>query len=248
MLDKSSRQNDDIIRDATLTELVMANRILAREDVIDDFGHISVRNPLNPDTYFLSRSRSPAVVTRGDIMEFTMDGDLIGADHRRPYAERHIHGAIYRDRPDVNAVTHHHARSVLPFTMVDVSLRPMFHMASVIGKEINVWDSQDEFGDTNMLVDSMEMGHSLSRALGDNRVALLRGHGCICAAADIRSVIMISIALKDNAALIRETRQLGEITYLTDGEIDMASRMLLSEMPLARAWDYWVWRAGFHGL
>ncbi|WEX10886.1 class II aldolase/adducin family protein [Chelativorans sp. AA-79] len=248
MLDKASRHNDDVIREATLTELVMANRILAREDVIDDFGHISVRNPLNPDTYFLSRSRSPAVVTRGDIMEFTLDGDLIGEDHRRPYAERHIHGAIYKDRPDVNAVTHHHARSVLPFTMVDVPLRPMFHMASVIGKDINIWDSQDEFGDTNMLVDSMEMGHSLSRALGDNRVALLRGHGCICAAADIRSVIMISIALKDNAALIRETRQLGEVTYLTDGEIDMASRMLLSEMPLARAWDYWVGRAGFNGL
>ena len=221
MPDQSSRQKDDIIRDAIVTELVMANRILAREDVIDDFG---------------------------DIMEFTMDGDLVGEDHRRPYAERHIHGAIYRDRPDVNAVTHHHARSVLPFTMADVSLRPMFHMASVIGKEIKIWDSQDEFGDTNMLVDSMEMGHSLSRTLGNNRVALLRGHGCICAAADIRSVIMISIALKDNAALVQETRQLGEITYLTDGEIDKESRMLLSEMPLARAWDYWVARAGFHGL
>ncbi|MCE7029967.1 class II aldolase/adducin family protein [Jiella sp. CBK1P-4] len=231
-----------------MTELVMANRILAREDVIDDFGHISVRNPLNPDTYFLSRSRSPAVVTRADIMEFTLDGEPIGSDTRRPYAERHIHGAIYKDRPDVNAVTHHHARSVLPFTMVDVSLRPMFHMASVIGKDIKTWDSQDEFGDTNMLVDSMAMGHSLSRTLGDNRVALLRGHGCICAAADVRSVIMVSIALRDNAALIQETRQLGDVTYLTDGEIDMAGRMLLSEMPLARAWDYWVGRAGFHGL
>lgn len=248
MLDTTSNQNDNIIRDATLTNLVMANRILAREDVIDDFGHISVRNPLNPDTYFLSRSRSPAVVTRSDIMEFTLEGEVIGEDPRRPYAERHIHGAIYKDRPDVNSVTHHHARSVLPFTMVDISLRPMFHMASVIGTDIKVWDSQDEFGDTNMLVDSMKMGHSLSRALGDNRVALLRGHGCICAAADIRSVIMVSIALKDNAALIHQTRQLGEVTYLTDGEIDMASRMLLSEMPLARAWDYWVGRAGFHGL
>ena len=248
MLNTNPARDAKTIRDAALTELVLANRILAREEIIDDFGHVSLRNPLNPDTYFLSRSRSPAVVTRDDIMEFTLDGTPVGDDRRRPYAERHIHGAIYKDRPDVNAVTHHHARSVLPFTVVDIPLRPMFHMSAVIGKEISVWDSQDEFGDTNMLVDSMEMGHSLARTLGKNRVALLRGHGCICVAADIRSVIMISIGLRDNAALIHQTSQLGSVSYLTDGEIDKASQMLLSEMPLARAWDYWVSRSGYQGL
>ncbi|EAS50388.1 possible ribulose-5-phosphate 4-epimerase and related epimerases [Aurantimonas manganoxydans SI85-9A1] len=234
--------------EATLTTLVMANRILARETIIDNFGHVSVRHPLNPDRYFLSRSRSPEIVTRDDIMEFTLEGEQIGDDPRKPYAERHIHGAIYKDRPDVHAVTHHHARSVLPFTMCDASLRPMFHMASVIGAEIPVWDSQDEFGDTNMLVDSMAMGHSLSRALGANRVALLRGHGAICAATDLKSVVMISIGLRDNAELIQATRLLGAVTYLTDGEIDKASAMLLSPMPVARAWDYWTARAGFGGI
>lgn len=239
--------SQDVI-EATMTKLVMANRILAREDVIDDFGHVSVRNPLNPSTYFLSRSRSPAVVTRSDIMEFTLDGEVVGNDPHRPYAERHIHGAIFKDRPDVNAVTHHHARSVLPFTMVDIPLTPMFHMASVIGREIRTWDSQDDFGDTNMLVDSMEMGHSLARTLGSNRVVLLRGHGCVCAAANLRSVVMISIAVKDNAALIQQTMQLGPVKYLTDGEIDLAANTLLGDMPLTRAWDYWVARAGFGGL
>ncbi|WP_051340627.1 class II aldolase/adducin family protein [Azospirillum halopraeferens] len=248
MPDDLSRRYDDAVLDAALTELVIANRILAREDVIDDFGHVSIRNPLNPERYFLSRSRSPAVVTRGDIMEFTLDGEKVSDDPRRPYAERHIHGAVYKDRPDVNAVTHHHARSVLPFTMCGVPLRPMFHMASVIGRDIAVWDSQDEFGDTNMLVDSMAMGHSLARVLGGNRVALLRGHGCICVADSLRAVVMISIALRDNAALIQATRPMGEITYLTDGEIERSSAMLLSAMPLARAWDYWVARAGFAGL
>ena len=52
----SVRFEHDIL-ETTITNLVIANRILAREDVIDDFGHVSVRNPLNPDRYFLSRSR-----------------------------------------------------------------------------------------------------------------------------------------------------------------------------------------------
>jgi len=231
-----------------LTQLVLANRILARENVIDDFGHVSVRHPLDPQRYFISRSRSPANVTRDDILEYTLEGELVGNDPRRPYAERHIHGAIYKDRPDVNAITHHHARSVIPFTMSDVSLRPMFHMASVIGKDFGYWDSQAEFGDTNMLVDSMEMGHSLSRSLGQKRVALLRGHGCVCAADDIKAVIMISIGLRDNAELIQATRQLGEVTYLSDGEIEKSGAMLLGDMALARAWDYWLARAGFAGI
>lgn len=231
-----------------LTQLVLANRILAREGVIDDFGHVSVRNPANPQRYFISRSRSPLNVTRGDIMEFTLEGEQVSNDPRRPYAERHIHGAIYKDRPDVNAVAHHHARSVIPFTMSSISLRPMFHMSGVIGKEIGYWDSQTEFGDTNMLVDSMEMGHSLSRSLGGNRVALLRGHGCVCAADNLRAAIMISIGLRDNAELIQATRQIGDVQYLTDGEIERSSALLLGDMALSRAWDYWLTRAGFAGL
>ena len=240
--------HDEDVIEAAITSLVIANRILAREDIIDNFGHVSIRHPLNPDRYFLSRSRSPEIVTRGDIMQFTLDGEQLGDDPRKPYAERHIHGALYKDRPDVHAVTHHHARSVIPFTMCPVSLRPMFHMASVIGPTVPTWDSQDEFGDTNMLVDRMAMGHSLARTLGPNRVALLRGHGCICAADDLRAVVMISIGLRDNAALIQATLPMGPVTYLTDGEIERASAMLLGAMPLARAWDYWVARAGYAGL
>ncbi|MCB1387777.1 MAG: class II aldolase/adducin family protein [Rhodobacteraceae bacterium] len=243
-----SGEHDAAVREHALTQLVLANRILARENVIDDFGHVSLRNPLNPERYFISRSRSPVNVTRGDLMEFTLEGELVGDDPRRPYAERHIHGAIYKDRPDVNAVTHHHARSVVPFTVNRISLRPMFHMSAVIGKEVGYWDSLDEFGDTNMLVDSMAMGHSLSRALGQNRVALLRGHGCVCAAHDLKAVIMVSIGLRDNAELIQATRLMSDIVYLTDGEIEKAGNMMLGDLALARAWDYWLARAGYAGL
>ena len=44
---------DDLIED-----LVIANRILAREDVVDAFGHVSVRHPQKPERYLLSRARA----------------------------------------------------------------------------------------------------------------------------------------------------------------------------------------------
>ena len=44
-------QVEDLLRD-----LVVANRILANEDVVDAYGHISVRHPDNPKRFFMARS------------------------------------------------------------------------------------------------------------------------------------------------------------------------------------------------
>ena len=232
----------------TLTNLVIANRILAREGVIDDFGHVSARHPTDPGRYFLSRSRSPELVTVDDIVEFTLDGDPVAPENRRLYAERAIHGALYMERPDVNAVAHHHAWAIIPFSVTATALRPIFHMAAPIGPEVPKWDSQPEFGDTNMLVHDLARGRSLARAVGGGTCAILRGHGSVCAVASLPAVCYVSIYLAEAAKVLLETLPHGEPIYLTPGEIAETAAMLLGPMPLARAWDYWRARAGFAGL
>ena len=57
--------------------MVIANRILAHEGVVDGFGHVRLRHPDNPERYLLSQSRSPELVTLSDIMEFTLEGEPI---------------------------------------------------------------------------------------------------------------------------------------------------------------------------
>lgn len=233
----------------TIRNLVIANRIMAREDVIDDFGHISARNPLDPSRFFLSCSRSPALVTREDIFEFTLEGEAVAdMGGRRPYAERQIHGAIFAARPDVNSVSHNHARSVLPFTVSKTKLRPVFHMGSVIGKTIPVWDSQNEFGDTNMLVDRWEMGVSLAKTLADNTVVLMARHGATIATSTLQDCVFTSVYLKETAQALLDALPLGEPSYLSDGEIEMTSKMLRSPLSQTRAWQYYVNRAGFSGI
>ena len=226
-----------------LRDLVLANRILAREDVIDDFGHVSVRHPFDPGRYFLARSRSPELVTRDDLMEFTLDGEPVAQDGRPMYRERNIHGAVYRARPDVNAVTHHHARSVIYFSYGKVRMRPAFHMAAILGHNVPVWDSRAEFGDTNMLVETMPQAESMTKALGNERCVLIRGHGATCAGASLREVTFLSIYLKENADLLLRILPLGEPTYLTPGEIDQAGAMLLSDVAAERTWEYRVARS-----
>src|SRR6516162_6139379 len=144
---------DDLIED-----LVTANRILAREGVVDSFGHISVRHPDNPQRYLLSRSRAPDCIERDDIMEFTLDGTPVDPRGRAPYLERFIHGALYEARPDVMSVVHNHSESVIPFAVTGKKIKPIFHMGASIGHEVPVWDSHDRFGDTALLVENMDMG------------------------------------------------------------------------------------------
>ena len=238
---------DAILAD-TLRDLVLANRILAREGVIDDFGHVSVRHPGRPDRYFLSRSRSPEIVVRDDLIEFTLEGEPIEQNGRAMYRERALHGAVYMARPDVTSVTHHHARSVLPFGVTGRKLRPIFHMAAVIGEAVPVWDSQDEFGDTNMLIETMPQGHAMASAMGHEPCVLIRGHGATCCGASLREAVFVSIYLMENAEAVLQALPLGEPAYLSPGEVAKTRAMLLSDLPQSRAWDYRVARAGFRGI
>src|SRR5947209_5929440 len=145
-------------------DVATAYRIVANEGILDAFGHISVRHPGNPNRYFLSRSRAPSLVQPDDILEYDLDSNPIIPPKERPYSERVIHGEIFKARPDVNAVCHHHAPSIMPFAISGVPLVPVFHLGASMGASAPVWDSRDEFGDTNLLVVKPEEGASLRDA------------------------------------------------------------------------------------
>ena len=187
-----------------INELVLANRILAANGVVDAFGHVSVRHPDNPQRYFLSRSRSPELVEHADIMEFDLESRIADGRTDPAYHERFIHGGIYEAHPHINAVVHSHALDVLPFTLTDVPLRACIHTASQIGAEVPVWDIRDKFGDTGLLVATVEQGRDLAKCLGKNYAALMRGHGFTAAGRNLGEVLKVSIYLPQNARVQKE--------------------------------------------
>ncbi len=112
-----------------LDDLVIANRVLFDQGVVDAFGHVSVRHDKAKDRFLLARNMAPGQVTRADIIEFDLDGNPIDAAGRGVYLERFIHGEIYRVRPDVMAVVHNHSPTVVPFSIVrSQPFRPVCHM------------------------------------------------------------------------------------------------------------------------
>src|SRR5262249_21206203 len=162
---------------------------------------------------------------------------------RKPYAERFIHGAVYEARPSVQAVVHNHSLSVVPFSVTPTLLSPVMHMCAGIGQCIPTWDSRTRFGDTNLLVTNMDMGRDLAAMLGDRPAILMRGHGCVVAGVSLREVVFNSIYLQVNADLQMKASALGEVTFLSDGEIAAVLRTRNS-FTFERAWEFWCHRAG----
>lgn len=233
--------------DFHIGQLVIANRILANEGVVDAYGHVSMRHPHHPERYLLAWSRSPELVERADILEFTLDGHPVSDDRRALYLERFIHGAIYEARPDMHAVVHAHAEDVLPFCITTTPLRPVIHSGSFMGAHVPVWDIADHFGEhTNLLVTNMAQGRDLARCLGRNSVALMRGHGFAAAAPSLIEVVRMSVYVPRNArALMAAMRLGGEVKSLSHGEIAArAAGYKPYSVETWRAWEYWANRAG----
>lgn len=237
--------------DAAVDALVLANKVLFHEGVVDAYGHVSIRHPECSDMFLLSRSRSPALVERDDLVTFTLDGEPAASENRPLYSERFIHAGVYRARSDVGAVVHSHAEAVLPFGLSTVKLRPVIHSASNMGFDVPVWDIADRFGDaTDLLVRTLDQGDDLARTLGLCSVGLMRGHGFVAAAATLIEVLRLSVYTPKNARVQAAALQLGGgLKPLSTGEID--SRLFDAARPgkaatfdpagsgLGRAWEHW---------
>jgi len=226
-------------------DFVTANHILAREEVTDALGHISVRHPDQPDRFLLSCSRSPELVTLDDIMEYDLDCNPIDQRGRPMYFERPIHGAIYQARPDVISVVHNHAYEVIPFSLTRRPLQACVHPACGIGTHVPVWDSRTSFGDTDLLITNMERGRDLARGMGRHNSVLLRGHGCVVVGSNLRQAVLNAVYFKINASLVLQSMLIGdEITYLSEGEVEQTKKLVYAENSVTRMWDYWSRRCG----
>jgi ribulose-5-phosphate 4-epimerase/fuculose-1-phosphate aldolase len=241
----ATEQRDPVMPDSFAElrhELAVANRVLANEGIIDAFGHISVRNPKNSERYFISRHRASELVEPSDILEMTLDSKPVVPTNVRLYSEMVIHGEIYKVRPDVNSVCHHHAPSVLPFCATGVELVPLFHLGGTLGAKVPFWDSRDEFGDTNLLVRTPEEGASHARALGPHYMLLLRRHGASLAGKSLRECVFRSIYTTRNAELQLRAMAIGTPSPLSPGEAEKCGGHNLGSRGVERAWEYWVTR------
>ena len=220
---------------ALIEDLVAAYRALAQHGVIDGYGHVSARHERDPNRFFMSRSLAPELVTANDLIEFDLEGNPVDARGRALYSERYIHAEIYKVRPEIKVIVHHHAQGVIPFSVTGVPLRPIYHMASFLWEGVPVFDLRDADGMTDMLVNTAKRGRALAQTLGSKPALLIRGHGAVVVGPSFNLAVGRSIYIEVNARLQAQAMALGgKITFLDPEE---GRKAVLDEY--RRGWEMW---------
>ncbi len=241
-MQRSSRTAPGAADPDLVDKLVLANRILYRQGVVDGFGHASVRHDGSPEHFLLARNMAPALVRRDDIVTFDFEGAALDANGRRVYLERFIHAEIYRARPEVQAIVHSHSPSVIPFGVTQQPLRPVFHMCGFLGEGAARFEIRDVAGDTDMLISDGRLGAALAAALGGSSAVLMRGHGSTVVGTSIEQAVYRAIYAEVNARLQLQATQLGDVTYLSAEEATKAAKVNDTQLP--RVWELWTREVG----
>jgi len=225
-------------------QLVLANRILALEGVLEALGHVSIRNPDNPDTFLQSRSIAPEFVTMDDIIEIALDGSVVvGIEGKPPYGERVLHAAVLETRRDINCVFHGHPLPIIPFSVCkDMPLKPVMNYGAIFYNGFGYFDDSDVSSGTIIL--SREEGDRVARSLEDKFACILRGHGLVTVAENIPQLIVDTILLIKNAEVQLQIEATGKEPKIHTVEEGRAYRKKMhGENSLVRCWDYYVRRA-----
>ncbi len=253
---------------AVLSTLITANHILDYNSVLDGLGHISVRNPLNASTFFMTGKPPPALVASAqDLAEYNVDdaSPVSAADARTAagaFDERFIHQSILKRYPSQSSVVHSHARSVIPFGISDVTFEPTYHMTGFMGETVPVFDIADFYlpNDTqNMLINNVRFGGALADAfstpahnvtkdntLPDFTVVLQRGHGFATVATSIEQAVYRAVYTTWNADVLATAVGVQEavgggpssLKYLTAREA--ADCVAMNDQGLLKDWPVWV--------
>lgn len=225
---------------AQIAELVLANHILAAQSVLDAYGHVSVRSARDSNHFLLASHEPAGLITAAEILEYDLDTKPVRETGLVGYSERFIHGEIYKSRPDVKAIVHLHSGDVLPYTVTNVPLRPLIHMAGFLPQDLPVFEIRKAGGMTDMLIRSNELGHALAEALGSKSAVLLRGHGAVVVADNLhvvagRSYYLMINARAETQALALGGGKLSNVTFLDPEEAAKTA----NQDGYERAWTYW---------
>ncbi|OAP61572.1 hypothetical protein AYL99_03775 [Fonsecaea erecta] len=197
-----------------LRDLISANHILDHYGVVDAYGHISIRHPLEPSQYIMCGYMAPALVASPEdlISYHVADSSTVEQHAKKGYSERFIHGEIYRRFPGVHCVIHSHAEEVLPYVVsMGVKLQAVYHMAGFLGSRgVKVFDIDPLYHageQRDMLVNNARFGAALAEQFvsapdmqsPEEAVVLMRRHGFTCVGRDLVTAVYRAIYTRINA-------------------------------------------------
>ncbi|MGE0651586.1 MAG: class II aldolase/adducin family protein, partial [Alphaproteobacteria bacterium] len=194
-------------------QVAACTRLLNLLGILHYSGHVSARVPGRDQLYIQTRTESRAEVTPESILLVDFDGSVLKGSPGKPPSELVIHTGIYRARPDVGAVIHHHMPLAVALTMIrrsgDATASEGFAGLEIMDFHAAHWASgvpvMNDVGHIKSEVD----GATLAAALGTSSALLLRGHGVVLVAESAPGILIDTAHFEDNLRAMKEALSFG---------------------------------------
>lgn len=165
---------------------------------------------------------TPTGISKGnlkpdDICVVDADGKQLAGKRKRT-SEFLMHAAIYKNRPDVNAVIHSHPPHATAFAVAGVELPTCIHPEAEVflgpvktAKYVTPGDQR--------------LGESLLPYIKDSNTIVLASHGVVCFHADLEQCYYQLEIVDAYARILLLAKQLGTVNQLTGNEMSELIRL-----------------------
>ncbi len=213
-------------------DVFTACQILAREGLVNAFGHVSARVP-GSERIVISPRMGLLLARSEDLVLITGQGERI--EGGRPPLETPLHTAIYAARPDVAGIARTHSPYAIAFGSAGKPIRPVHNFGSVFPDGVPVYPNSE-------LVRSPTIGAAVATALGKRGGLLLRGNGTVVVGRGVREAAVKAYLLEEAAATLYRSLQIGRPLYyaLSEAKKRGGGEVLTDESELLRVWNFLV--------
>ncbi|MCV7346565.1 class II aldolase/adducin family protein [Mycolicibacterium rhodesiae] len=156
-------------------------------------GHISARDPEQPECFWLGRYGVPfRFMTPDDLVLVHADGTVDGGGEIN-VAAYYIHAPLHEARPDVVAAAHCHTPYGTPFSAMVTPLAPISQEACAF------FGDQEIFDDDEVNISSTDGGKRIAATLGGARAAILRNHGLLTVGGSVDAAVGYFLMMERSA-------------------------------------------------
>jgi L-fuculose-phosphate aldolase len=180
--------------------IAAAGRILSREGCDSGVGgHISAR-AAGEDAFWVSPYEYFDQTVAAGVLKVGFDLQFVGrAGKASPAVE--FHAAIYKERPDVDAIIHTHSHYAAVLCSTGRTIGMYHHEATIF------YDTQAVFVEDGISL--VADGKAIAAALGENRLLLMKNHGIVIASQSIESATIEALMAEKAARYHLESEAAG---------------------------------------
>ena len=173
-------------------ELAAAFRVFGRFGFSEGVaGHITARDPEYPDRFWVNPfGMSFSQIKVSDLILVDHTGEVVEGDRPVNRAAFCIHSEVHKARPDAVAAAHAHSLHGKAFSSLGIRLDPLTQDACAFFEDHGIYD------DFRGVVNQLDEGERIGRALGPYKAVILRNHGLLTVGRSVAEAVWWFITME----------------------------------------------------